>query len=367
MSDGFGTCFREIKLLGDRMGAVEKKVRITKKGSSSDDLQLTKPVHEPGVSTKTSPRIAEKRVTRQSVRKNDLPSDEPSVLILDKQVSTASDLLLEEARRQTKKETAMVNLREKSERERKLAPTQQTPFKGNNTAKQIIPNKKVGRGYDPFAPYDKKKSKELTECLEEDRSMSKSVLSGPSNPLRMADRPCKSSAIFLLLYWRASYPDFKSDKGDANGLGRRLPGGAWNYYAGEIPSFCQSKKVLGVDVDDIYAPVNFKNQHWFAIWISIPKRHIVVWDSIIKHIIPEELDEPYTYERQTVGVPQCRAGDCDPFTLKYIECYALGMEFPKVLCPRNGKTIREKMAVDIFQELPMCHEWENQDNDENLG
>ena len=62
----------------------------------------------------------------------------------------------------------MVNLREKSQRERKLAPTQQTPFKGNITAKQIIPNKKIGRGYDPFAPYDKKKSKELIEWLEED-------------------------------------------------------------------------------------------------------------------------------------------------------------------------------------------------------
>ncbi|KAF3573791.1 hypothetical protein F2Q69_00059742 [Brassica cretica] len=76
ISDGFGTCLREIKLLGDRMGAVEKKVGITKKGSSSNDLQLTttsnppKPVHEPGVSTKTSPKIAEKRVPRQSVRKS---------------------------------------------------------------------------------------------------------------------------------------------------------------------------------------------------------------------------------------------------------------------------------------------------------
>ncbi|CAN6802279.1 unnamed protein product [Brassica oleracea var. botrytis] len=25
------------------------------------------------------------------------------------------------------------------------------------------------------------------------------------------------------------------------------------------------------------------------------------------------------------------------------------------------------MALDIFRELPMCHEWENQDNDENLA
>ena len=140
-----------------------------------------------------------------------------------------------------------------------------------------------------------------------------------------------------------------------------------------------------MDVDDIYAPVNFKNQHWIAIWISIPKRHIVVWDSIVSHISPEELDEvmepfvtmvpyllvecalsdeqkvqytlePYTYARQTDGVPQCRAGDCGPFALKYIECHALGMEFPKAFNKRNGKSIREKMAVDIFQELPMCHE-----------
>nr|VDD31099.1 unnamed protein product [Brassica oleracea] len=121
------------------MVAVEKKVGITKKG----ELCLVR-------------------------HADDLPSDDPSILLLDKQVSTASDLLLEEARRQTKKETAMVNLREKSERERKLAPTQQTPFKGNTTAKQIIPNKKFGRGYDPFAPYDKKKSKELTEWVQQD-------------------------------------------------------------------------------------------------------------------------------------------------------------------------------------------------------
>ncbi|CAN7120409.1 unnamed protein product [Brassica rapa subsp. narinosa] len=302
ISDGFGTCLKEIKVLGDRMVAVEKKVGVTKKG----ELCLVRPA-------------------------DDLPSDDPSVLILDKQVSTASDLLLEEARRQTKKETAMVNLCEKSERERKLAPTQQTPFKGNSTAKQIIPNKKVGRGYDPFASNDKKKSKELTEWVQQD--LIKSQI---------------------------------------------------------------SKGSKGLGVDDIYAPVNFKNQHWIAIWISIPKRHIVVWDNIISHISPEEPDEvmepfvtmvpyllvkcvlpdeqkaqytlqPYTYARQTDGVPHCRASDCGPFALKYTECHALGMEFPKAFNKRNGKAIREKMAVDIFQELPMCHEWENQDNDENLG
>uniref|UniRef100_A0A0D3DLX0 Ubiquitin-like protease family profile domain-containing protein n=1 Tax=Brassica oleracea var. oleracea TaxID=109376 RepID=A0A0D3DLX0_BRAOL len=349
MSDGFGTCLREIKLFGDRMGAVEKKVGITKKRSSSDDLQLTKHVHEPGSESVNGAKAGQKEAKEPSVTTepssstelclvkpaDDLPSDEPSVLILDKQVYTASDSLLEEARRQTKKETAMVNLREK-----------------------------VGQGYDPFAPYDKRKSKELTEWLEEDPSY--------KLPLKKSRR-CPSRFYQVLrtpLEWLTDHARYLL--------------------------FANLRRFGGVDVDDIYAPVNFKNQHWFAIWISILKRHIVIWDSIIKHISPEELDElmepfvtmvpyllvecavsdeqkvqytlePYTYERQTVGVPQCRAGDCGPFTLKYIECHALGMEFPKALCPRNGKTIREKMAVDIFQELPMCHEWENQVNDENLG
>nr|VDD54497.1 unnamed protein product [Brassica oleracea] len=71
---GFGTWLKELKLLADRMVAVEKKVGITNRGGSSDDRQLTttsnppKPADEPGVSTKTSPKIVEKRVTRQSVR-----------------------------------------------------------------------------------------------------------------------------------------------------------------------------------------------------------------------------------------------------------------------------------------------------------
>ncbi|CAN7077136.1 unnamed protein product [Brassica oleracea var. botrytis] len=116
------------------------------------------------------------------------------------------------------------------------------------------------------------------------------------------------------------------------------------------------------------------------MWISIPKRHIVVWDSICSNISPEELDcassdeqraqyslEPFTYERPT-NIPPARAGDCGVYTLKYIECHALGIEFSKKDCAKaSGKTMRDKMAVDIFQELPNAHEFENKDNDANLG
>ncbi|CAN7074724.1 unnamed protein product [Brassica oleracea var. botrytis] len=33
----------------------------------------------------------------------------------------------------------------------------------------------------------------------------------------------------------------------------------------------------------------------------------------------------------------------------------------------NGKSMRDKMAVDIFQELPDAHEFENKDMDDILG
>ncbi|CAN6989657.1 unnamed protein product [Brassica rapa subsp. trilocularis] len=97
------------------------------------------------------------------------------------------------------------------------------------------------------------------------------------------------------------------------------------------------------------------------MWILIPKRHIVVFDSICSNISPEELDvvetflymvpyllvecassdeqrvqyslEPFTFERPD-NIPPARAGDCG-FTKK---------DFAKA----NGKTMRDKMAVDIF-------------------
>ncbi|CAN7053903.1 unnamed protein product [Brassica oleracea var. botrytis] len=83
---------------------------------------------------------------------------------------------------------------------------------------------------------------------------------------------------------------------------------------GAIPSFCQSNKT-----------------------------HIVVFDSIYEQRAQYSL-EPFTYERP-INIPLTRA------------------DFAKA----NGKTMRDKMAVDIFQELPDAHVFENKDNDANLG
>ncbi|KAF2550138.1 hypothetical protein F2Q68_00035375 [Brassica cretica] len=367
MREGFGTCLKEIKYLSERVEAVEKKVGITTKQKGISAQNTTPP-------PKSTLKPGSESVNGTNVGRKSLPEDK---------------------------------------------------------AKVIIPKKKLYPGYNPFVPIDKKKLKELADWLKTCPHYRTPLYKKPrtsrtwwyqilqtslewledchidawinvprkrydANPQHFrGERMCFRDYLFAQ-QWRFNYKDFKDSEPDQNGLGRRLPGGAWNYYAGTIPSFCQSNKVWGTDIDDIYAPVNFADSHWIAIWISIPKRHIVVFDSICSSISPEELDvvmepflymvpyllvecassdelraqyslEPFTYERPT-NIPPVRAGDCGVYTLKYIECHALGIEFSKKdFAKANGKTMEDKMAVDIFQELPDAHEFENKDNDANLG
>ncbi|CAN6869618.1 unnamed protein product [Brassica oleracea] len=343
MREGFGTCLKEIKYLSERVEAVEKKVGITTKRKGTSDQNTTpplKPTLEPGSESVNGTNKGRKSLPVD--KGPDVPADassskdkapEPSLVLLDKNQSTVSDLQKEDARYLEKRDAALALCRAKSDRTRKLAASQQSPYTANSTAKVIIPNKKLYPGYNPFAPIDKKKLKELADCrtwwyqilwtslewLDDchiDAWINVLRKRYDANPQHFrSERICFLDHLFAQ-QWRFNYKDFKDSEPDQNGLGRRLPGGAWNYYAGTIPSFCQSNKVWGTDIDDVYAPVNYNDTHWIAMWISIPRRHI--------------------------------------FSKK---------DFAKA----NGKTMRDKMAVDIFQELPDAHEFENKDNDANLG
>ncbi|CAN6871259.1 unnamed protein product [Brassica oleracea] len=371
MREGFGTCLKEIKYLSERVEAVEKKVGITtkRKGTSAQNTTPPpKPMLEPG-----SESVNETNAGRKSLPEDkgpDVPADASS------SKDKAPEPSLEDARYLEKRDAALALCRAKSDRTRKLAASQQSPYTTNSTAIVIIPNKKLYPGYNPFAPIDKKKLKELADWLKiclhyrtpldkkpHDLPISRLHIDAWINVLRKrydanpqhfrSERMCFLDHLFAQQQ-RFNYKDFKDSEPDQNGLGRRLP-------------------------------VNYNDTHWIAMWISIPKRHIVVWDSICSNISPEELDvvmepflymvpyllveyassdeqrvqyslEPFTYERPT-NIPPARAGDCGVYTLNLVK------DFSKA----NGKTMRDKMAVDIFQELPDAHEFENKDNDANLG
>ncbi|KAF8102780.1 hypothetical protein N665_0195s0017 [Sinapis alba] len=469
MRDGFGTCLKEMKLLGNRMDVVEKKLGITGKESSYDDLQQTtsslpkrrlkhgsesvngakaRQDEEPSSSKALSVEAKEKEVKEGELKEKKLKekankglekalakakeakdneakakeakakekeatekeekeaklaaeawlgeakleeeakakeaadkakepdeSAEASVVLMDKDEDTVSDVKMQEARRLAKKDSALAAIRERSERDRKLAPSQQSPFQGNNTAKLIIPNTKVGHGYDPFALPDKQLTKALMEHVKKDPNWRKSFDRKPKRCLSYWYQHMDAYINVLRLRQRNNPSHFRSERiCFIDHLFSRM----WRDKYGEFKSSVPDHN----DIDEIYAHVNFQNDHWIAIWISIPKRHIVVWDSIVKHISKAQLDEimepfltmvpyllvectstdeerikyslgPFTYERPTVGVSQCIAGDCGVYALKYMECHALGYtSFPAAFCEKNVKHIREKMAHDIFHETP---------------
>ncbi|CAN6834134.1 unnamed protein product [Brassica oleracea] len=290
MREGFGTCLKEIKYLSERVEAVEKKVRITtkRKGTSSQNTTSPpKPTIEPGSESVNGTNAGRKR---RRIKKED-------------------------ARYLEKRDAALALCRAKSDRTRKLAASQKSLYTANRTARVIISKRKLYPGYNPFASIDKTKLKELADWLK----------SCPHYRTALDKKPRKSRTLWYEIL-RTSL--------------EWLEDCVWGTY-----------------IDDIYAPVNFADSHWIAMWISILKRHIVVFDSICSSIFPEELDvvmepflymvsyllvecassdeqrvqyslEPFTYERPT-NIPPAKAGDCGVYTLKYIECHALGIDFSK--------------------------------------
>ncbi|CDY68799.1 BnaCnng60600D [Brassica napus] len=340
MREGFGTCLKEIKYLSERVEAVEKKVGITtkrKRTSAQNTTPPPKPTLEPGSESVNGTNAGRKSLPED--KSPDVPADASS------SKDKAPEPSLEDARYLEKRDAALVLCRAESDRTRKIAASQQSPYTANSRAKVIIPNKKLYPGYNPFAPIDKKKLKELADWLKTcphyrtpldkkprtSRTWWYQILRTSlewledchfdawinvlrkrydANPQHFrSERLCLLDHLFAQ-QWRFNYKDFKDSEPDQNGLGRRLPGEAWNYYAGTTPSFCQSNKVWGTDIDDVYAPVNYNDTHWIAMWISIPKRHIVVWNSICSSISPEDLDVRPT------NIPPARAGDCGVYTLK---------------------------------------------------
>ncbi|KAF8114422.1 hypothetical protein N665_0038s0046 [Sinapis alba] len=303
MRDGFGTCLKEMKLLGNMINVVEKKLRITRKESSSHDLQQTtsnlpkkrlehgsesvngakaRQDEEPSSSKALSVETKEKEVkegkekelkekelkekankglekvlakakeakaneakakeakakekeakakekeakekeekeakekeekeakkkeekeakekeekeaklaaeawlgeakleeeakAKEAADKAKEPDEsvaEASVVLMDKDEDTVSDVKMQDVRRLAKKDSALAAIRGRSERDRKLAPSQQSPFQGNSTTKLIIPNTKVGHGYDPFALPDKQLTKALMDHVKKDILLDKS-------------------------------------------------------------------------------------------------------------------------------------------------------------------------------------------------
>ncbi|CAN7072342.1 unnamed protein product, partial [Brassica oleracea var. botrytis] len=138
MREGFGSCFKEIKYLSEMVEFVEKKVGITTKRKDTSSQNTTsppKPTLEPGSESVNGTNAGRKMLAEDkgpdvpayaSSSKDKAP--EPSLVLLDKNQPTVSDLQKKDARYQEKRDHALALCHAKSDRTRKLAASQQSPY-----------------------------------------------------------------------------------------------------------------------------------------------------------------------------------------------------------------------------------------------
>ncbi|CAF2057400.1 unnamed protein product [Brassica napus] len=369
------------------------------KGDESDESKGEESRAKESKAAETAPKgmttRAKAKDTQATVSESENENGGISVVVVDKEQSCIDYGSVKKLKQVGKVRAAHIVARAKSERQRRLAATQQSPFDGNSTAKVIIPNQpKQGQGYNPFANPDRQKLYALLDWVKLDPKWRQKVKGSSSHwfyilltPTKWlidthpewfrSDRFCMLDAVFTQM-WTAKYSEFLASPANPDGSGKLLPPGALDYYTGEEPAYSRSNKTWALEIDDIYTPLLVKNDHWVACWISIPRRRIVIWDSDlayatdaeiakavkpIAHMLPymlrmlstgaemELYTVDFTHERES-GVPQNKqSGDCGVYCLKYIECHALGMPFPPhELCDKKIKTIRSQMASEIFDE-----------------
>jgi len=153
------------------------------------------------------------------------------------------------------------------------------------------------------------------------------------------------------------------------------------YYEDQVNGIAQcdaaTNKKWFVDVDHLYAFLFVNGNHWVALDIDLTKKRINVYDSIpslttdtemaiqcmfVMTMIPAMLSSfiPSKQRRRSYSKLEWKrimkipvnldACDCAIYSIKYIECLALGKSFDG-LCDENMQSLRTKLAVEMFKEL----------------
>ncbi|ESQ28555.1 hypothetical protein EUTSA_v10019524mg [Eutrema salsugineum] len=402
MLNGLGSCEKQIKLLTDIGVLICMFMHVSdnklQSNSEKDDAPMKANVNVGACESVNAPGDAKGK--KAAVKEEEAPK--PSICEIDPKTCDVDFDAVALAKNAKAREAAQLVARATSARYRQLAATQKSPFLGNSTAKAIIPSSAShsGRahGYDSFDQTGvRAKHITLMNFIKSNPLHSFLIflnvqhMEAYINLLRLrlskhpewfvSDRICFLNSMFATV-WRRDYEAFKQSEPNADGSGKLLPPGAYSYYTGQLPIYCQTKKTWTYDVDYLYSMLHIREDHWVAIWVSFVTKHITVWDShkATKHASDEQIVEaveplavmipyllqtcapdddkwrfpytPLTHSRVPgTEIPQnIQSGDCGVYCLKYIECHALDLPFPLELCDKNMRKIREKMAAELYDE-----------------
>ncbi|RID75425.1 hypothetical protein BRARA_B02471 [Brassica rapa] len=160
---------------------------------------------------------------------------------------------------------------------------------------------------------------------------------------------------------------------------------------GRIPNHCRTNLRWYDDVDHLYGYLQTGRNHWVTYHVDLKKEKIDCYDPIfgevtpeieqrilnsfkpLTHMIPAMLSvhipanirpisrKKFSFRRRSkIYTPQnTQIGDCGVYSLKFVECLALGVTFDGVN-DQNIQGLRMKMAADILAEggnIQMSSAW----------
>lgn len=138
---------------------------------------------------------------------------------------------------------------------------------------------------------------------------------------------------------------------------------------------------LGIDVDEVYAPMLWAKNHWVGLRISLTGWSVLVYDSDrslreqdvamslvspIAKMLPyvvrkvcgaDALDgrglEPFSVGFLANGYQNARSGDCGPVCVKFMELAGTGVEEPGAedLTDLLVDVFRKQWAMDVYKDL----------------
>lgn len=311
-------------------------------------------------------------------------------------------------------ETALASSLEEPSRRRKtqLTKTQVWPYVGNSTVKHIMTGKTISKAsYDPLAKVNPEKLQKVLDFVKSDLEDTESgygdrsarfylQLMIPRTAWPKYDygwlHDSHMAAAMLMFHRRAMQSESPFSSPRIAFLDRWFVNSWVNDYKkyeetnefsehysmafnGEYPAEFVTGKKWFKDVDSLFLCHHVNGDHWVALHIELHNEVINVYDSIRSVVSDKKMQEEcrpftkmlpallnkmldhkprtkrykqFTYRRDK-KIPQNKdPGDCGVYTLKFIECLALGYKF-EGLSDQIIPAMRLKMAAEIYDEVGM--------------
>ncbi|KAG2307083.1 hypothetical protein Bca52824_026831 [Brassica carinata] len=120
-------------------------------------------------------------------------------------------------------------------------------------------------------------------------------------------------------------------KFDGNMRGYKLDNNLLEYGRGELPYHGSTGSVWNVDVDRLYIPICLKQIHWKSMCVNLVNRTV-----------------EYTVSYVPMRGLSMSGNDCGVYSLKFIECHLLGLDF-SLVNDENIQEARHKIAFDLWE------------------